>query len=126
MEEWKKGEKHPDTPVSIFRHVYERDRMRRILTARCASCGATVSMDEREVRQITAECDDKNCTCHKKYSSQIHQVCQVCYDMYHAIYFNNQLKNTNYWKDLDEAEARALADRRRRTGTGDKDGFFNP
>lgn len=117
MKEWTPGEKHPDTPVVVFKNVYEYDRVRRILIARCKKCGQVVSTDEQAVKELVFDCKDSNCYCAKSpYATKVHRVCAVCYDMWHALYMNTGLKNMNYFKELNEKDALGGADRRRRMG----------
>lgn len=115
---WVKGEKHPDTPRTVFMNCYEHDRTRRVLLARCRVCDHAVSRDARAVREIVFVCDDKNCDCKKLYGAISHYVCNLCYDMFHALYVNYGLKNTNYFKVIDEKEKKDDDDTKRRDRMG--------
>jgi hypothetical protein len=98
---WTRGEKHPETPRTIFRNVHDYDRVRRIIPARCAVCDYVVSQDAMAVREIIMKCNNSNC-CSSIIASKIHQVCNLCYDMHHALYLNPMMKNMNYFKNIDE------------------------
>jgi hypothetical protein len=117
MSEWKQGEKHSDTHKIIFKNVSEWDRLRRVLIARCKLCDAVVSKDEKSVKELVFDCKDPRCYCKvSKYTTKVHQVCSVCYDMWHALYHNDGMKNMNYFKELDEKEAANNGSDRRRMG----------
>lgn len=101
------GTKHPDTPNTIFRNVWMCDRLRKILKSRCNICNAVISDDEKAVRELTYKCNNPLCECQRSiYVGQAHRVCDLCYDMWHALYGNHGLKNMNYFKAIDEKEAR--------------------
>ena len=121
MNEWTPGLKHPETNILVFKNCYEYDRVRRVLIARCKKCGQVVSTDEQAVKELVFPCSDPNCYCKKSlYATKVHRVCTVCYDMWHSLYMNAQLKNMNYWKELDEKDKRDGGEGRRRMGMGDK------
>ena len=120
MLEWIKGERHPDTPIAVYQNVRDYDHVRRVLIARCKQCGQVISTDELKVRELNFRCPDPTCYCKRQYATQLHRVCEACYDMWHALYFNSMLKNMNYWKELDEAEAKLRSERNRRMGLDDK------
>lgn len=112
------GVKHPATDLQIFKNVWEWDRIRRILKSRCAICDAVVSRDEKAVKELIYQCSNASCTCNNS-GSKAHQVCSLCYDLFHSLYVNYQLKDMNYFRNLDEAEAKERGDdtnRRRRMG----------
>jgi hypothetical protein len=98
---WTRGEKHPDTHRLIFKNVYECDRVRRVLRARCTICDYVVSQDAMEVREIIMKCKNDSC-CPKIILSKPHQVCNLCYQMHHALYINPMMKDMNYFKSIDE------------------------
>lgn len=102
MNEFTQGDKHPDTHRVIFKNVREWDRLRRILKARCDICDAVVSRDPQAVRELVYRCKNKWCHCQKLYGSQAHQVCNLCYDVFHALYVNHGLRDMNYFRDVDE------------------------
>jgi hypothetical protein len=102
LKEWVKGQKHSDTPLQIFVNVYECDRVRRILLARCKICDHVVSRDPNAVRELVFDCDNKACQCHKPMGSRSHEVCNLCYDMHHSLYVNYKLQNVNYFKQIDD------------------------
>lgn len=101
---WTKGEKHPETPRTVFMNCYEYDKVRRILVARCKICDHVISRDEKAVREIVFVCDDPKCACKRMYGAISHRVCSVCYDMFHSLYMNPCMTNMNYFKELDEKE----------------------
>ena len=104
LRSWVSGQKHPDTPRTVFMNCYEYDRVRRILRGRCRSCGYVISEDEKAVKEIAFVCADVNCNCHKMYGPISHRVCSLCYDVFHSLYVNYKLKNVNYFKQIDEKE----------------------
>jgi hypothetical protein len=99
---WIQGQKHPDTPRIVFVNVYEYDRVRKALPSRCTICDFVVSRDERAVRELVFICKDSQCDCKKMYGPISHKVCNLCYDMFHALYVNYGLKSMNYFKAIDE------------------------
>jgi hypothetical protein len=103
LKAWILGKKHPETPVTIYKNVYEYDRVRRILLARCTICDYVVSRDADAVRELAFVCHNKSCRCNLG-GSQSHQVCNLCYDMHHALYTNYLLTNINYFRNIDEIE----------------------
>jgi hypothetical protein len=114
VKSWVEGEKHPDTPLQIYKNLYNQDRVRRILPARCRTCGYVVQQSQLAVREILFTCDDKNCTCHIQMGSRSHQVCNLCYDMHHALYTNHGLKNMNYFREMDDKAKKDYDDFKRR------------
>jgi hypothetical protein len=102
LKSWVRFEKHPETPRQIFINVHEYDRVRRVLTARCKVCDYVVSRDPKAVREL----------------SMIGEVCNLCYDMYHALYVNYGLRNMNYFKEIDARERRDNDDKNRRDKLG--------
>ena len=118
LEAWVQGQKHPDTPRAVFVNVYEWDRLRRILSARCIICGFVVSSDEKHVKELVFKCDNTQCNCHKMYGAISHRVCDMCYHMFHALYANYGLKNMNYFKVIDEKEKSERDDPKRRDRLG--------
>lgn len=115
---WVQGQKHPDTPRTVFMNVYEYDRVRRVLLARCRICDAVISRDEKAVRELAFICDNLSCDCHKMYGPISHRVCNLCYDMFHTLYVNYGLKSMNYFKALDEKDKAANDDPKRRDRLG--------
>lgn len=101
---WIQGEKHPETPRTVFMNCYEYDRVRRVLLARCRICDHVISRDERAVRELVFVCDDPTCDCKKMYGAISHRVCNLCYDMFHALYVNYGMKSMKYFKAIDEKE----------------------
>lgn len=109
------GQKHPDTHPTIFKNVWEWDRIRKLLKNRCDICDVVVSSDSKVYKELIYKCRDKSHECHKSVYSpgSAHQVCENCYDLWHALYGNKGLKNYNYYKELDDkdrAEAKRLKD----------------
>lgn len=115
---WIQGQKHPDTPRTIFMNVWEYDRVRRVLKSRCQVCGYVVSDDGRQVKEILLKCENTQCRCNKMYGAMLHQVCDLCYTMFHALYVNHELKNMNYFKNIDEKEKAERDDPERRKRMG--------
>jgi len=115
---WTRGEKHPNTPYTVFANCYQYDRVRTILPARCRICDYVVSRDEKAVRELIYVCDNKACHCHQVGGSHAHQVCSVCYDLFHSLYMNYQLKDMNYFRNLDEKDKRDGDDWKRRDRMG--------
>lgn len=118
LKAWVQGQKHPDTPRTVFMNAWECDRLRRILKSRCALCGYVVSDDERLVKEILYKCEDPRCRCNKLYGAMSHRVCDLCYNMFHSLYVNYLMKNTNYFKDIDEKEKAERDDPERRKRMG--------
>ena len=119
MSEWTPGERHPETPIWIFKNVWLTDRVRRVLIGRCKNCGFVISSKEEEVKELVFECKDPLCYCKKTlYSTKVHRVCSVCYDVWHSIYMNTVLKNMNYWKELDEKDEKEKQERNRKLRGG--------
>lgn len=127
VKDWTPGMRHPETDKTIFRNVWEQDRVRQGLKSRCVSCGFVVSDDFGKVRELVYSCNDR--TCCKPISSlerqiKAHQVCDLCYDMFHALYLNYGgahnpgLKNRDYFKDIDIQERKDRDDRNRRDRMG--------
>lgn len=115
---WVQGEKHPDTPRDAYMNSCAYDRVRRILMARCRICDYVLSRDEKAVRELVFICDLPECNCKKMYGAISHPVCNLCYDMFHALYVNYGLKSMNYFKALDEKEKKDNEDPRRRDRLG--------
>jgi hypothetical protein len=113
LRSWILGEKHPDTPRTVYMNCYEHDRIRRILPARCTVCDYVVSRNAEAVREINIYCADKTHSCHIG-GSKAHQVCDLCYEMHHALYVNYKLMNMNYFRDIDEKVKRDYDDFKRR------------
>ncbi len=97
---WVRGEKHPNTPRIVFKNVCECDRVRRVLLSRCRICDFVVSRDALAVREISFRCDNKSCCI--TLNTKPHQVCNLCYDLFHSIYVNYGMKDMNYFKQIDE------------------------
>lgn len=115
------GTKHPETHPTIFKNVWEWDRLRKILKGRCAKCNATVSSDSKSYKELVYRCGKKDCECMRSVYTPgaAHQVCETCYDMWHSLYGNKFLENYNYFKNLDERDANeggGEAERRKRMG----------
>lgn len=102
--EWVEGQKHPSTPRDIFMNVFNYDRVRKILKARCQICGYVVTEDKIAVKEVLFNCKNSECECNKVMGSKVHQACDLCYWMYRALYMNIGLNNLNYFKKIDEAE----------------------
>lgn len=115
---WTKGEKHPETPRTVFMNCYEYDKVRRILLTRCRICDHVISRDEKAVKELAFVCDDPDCDCKKMYGAISHPVCNLCYDMFHALYVNYGMKSMNYFKAIDEKEKRDNDDPKRRDRMG--------
>jgi hypothetical protein len=113
IKSWVSGEKHPDTPRTEYVNCYEYDRVRRILKGRCAICKFVVSRDEEAVREISLKCEDSTC-CTVYITTKPHQVCHLCYDMWHAVYMNPKMRNMNYFKEIEEKEKKAIEDFKKR------------
>jgi hypothetical protein len=94
--EWAPGEKHPATPVKVFKNVHDCDKIRRVLLARCNICNYVVSRDPIAVKELLYKCDNKRCCL---ISPGLHQVCDVCYWMWRALYANLGLKDQRYFKE---------------------------
>lgn len=99
---WIPGLKHYNTPKIVFNNCREYDMVRRALVTRCKICDYVVSRDEKAVKELVFVCDNKSCDCHKMYGAISHQVCSLCYDMFHALYANYTMKNRNYFKEIDD------------------------
>jgi hypothetical protein len=112
--EWIRGQKHPNTPRTIFINVYEYDLIRRVFPSRCKICDYVLSRDEKAIRELAFICSDSTCDCKKMYGPISHRVCYLCYDMFYALYVNHGMTNMNYFKTIDEKEKKDFDDRRRR------------
>jgi len=110
--------KHPDTPRTVFMNVFEYDRVRRVLSGRCAVCGYVLSQDEKAVREIMFDCGQPKCTCRHYIGGRVHGICNLCYEMHHALYANVKLSNMNYFKEIDEKEKKDRSDTNRRDKLG--------
>jgi DNA polymerase III delta prime subunit len=115
---WTPGVKHPDTGTTVFRNCYEQDKLRRILYARCRICDFVVSRDEAAVKELIYQCNNSSCECRRPGGSRAHQVCDICYALFHALYMNYQLKNMNYFRELDEKDEKDKNDFRRKDRLG--------
>jgi hypothetical protein len=104
---WVQGQKHPSTPAVVFKNVYECDKLRRILKSRCNICEYVVSRDPEAVKELLYVCENKRC-CVSTLGPSLHQVCDLCYWMWRALYlnlgspFNPGLKDTRYFVKIDE------------------------
>lgn len=119
MVEWEPGSRHPETPKWIFKNVWSRDRLRVVLKSRCALCDVVITSDQQQIKELAIKCGRPECRCRHYLSAQSHDVCSVCYDMWHALYGNYELKNMNYFKEIDEKIAKDKEDgdeRRKRMG----------
>jgi hypothetical protein len=116
MDEWTPGIKHPETPRLPFMNCHEQDRVRKILPGRCSICGYVISRDEKAIREIFCSCGNPECACALAKSALSHAVCELCNDMYRALYVNYGLKNINYFKNLDEKQKRDFEDKKKRWG----------
>lgn len=108
LKAWIKGQKHPDTPRTIFMNVWECDRVRRALKSRCEFCEFVVSDDAQQAKEIVIKNDNNQFVSH--------HVCDLCYNVFHALYMNYGLKNRNYFKDIHEEEEEENKKRRGRMG----------
>jgi hypothetical protein len=108
------GTKHPVTPVGVFKNVWYHDKMQANALYKCDVCGYFVSDEETKRKELVFACDPGKCLCQKPYLAglNLHKVCDLCNDMYRAVYVNYGMKNRNYFKDLDEDEREARAPRR--------------
>lgn len=118
LKTWVRGEKHPDTPVVVYINLVEHDRIHRVLMARCKICGYVVSRDEKAVKEAIFICDKPDCDCKKMYGAISHQVCNLCYDMFRALYVNYGMGNMNYFKNIDEKEKKEREDPKRKDRLG--------
>lgn len=118
MKEWTSGDKHPETNLTIFLNCRAYDRVRQVLKTRCRLCPQVISRDEQAVKELIFVCDVIGCECKIPMGSRAHQVCSVCYDMFHALYRNYYLKNMNYFKEWDEIDKRNDDDKKRRDRMG--------
>lgn len=116
--EWTEGKRHPNTPIQVFQNVRDYDHVRRILIARCGICKATISRDEKAVKELVFVCEDISCDCKKMYGAISHRVCSLCYDLFHALYANYGMKNRNYFKEMNDRERAELNDPKRRDRLG--------
>ena len=117
---WFKGEKHPDTPKTVFMNVWGCDLARRVLKGRCAVCDHVVSSDPNNVKELIFACDGIKCKCDPIVVTltglKAHDVCDVCDAMFRSLYINWGLENKNYYKEWDEREKRDRDDARRKGG----------
>jgi hypothetical protein len=118
VKEWKKGERHPDTPEIFYRNLRDYDHVRRILLGRCKKCDQVISSDENAIKELVFECGDPKCCCRVGvFTTRVHRVCDVCYTIWHSLYMNTGLKSMNYFKELDEKDgASGGKEKRRRMG----------
>lgn len=122
---WVSGQKHPDTPKMIYKNVWEYDRIRKILKRRCVVCDYVTSADEKNLREITVVCGKPGCNC-RTWGARPHEVCHACFDMWEALYANEELQKKNkgdYFQKIDEQEAREKEERRRGDNRRDKLGL---
>jgi len=113
---WIPGLKHPETPRTEYMNCHDLDRLRRVLIARCSICDYVVSRDEKAVRELIFTCKDTTCQCQKTGAAS-HQVCNLCYDLFHALYANYLMKNRNYFREMDDRDRKDYdPDKRRRMG----------
>jgi hypothetical protein len=115
---WVEGERHPDTPISVFKRVRDYDHIRRLIPGRCKICKYVISSDEKVVKELVFVCDDAGCNCKKMYGAISHRVCNLCYDLFHALYVNYLMRDLNYFKAIDEAEKKNNDDQKRRDRMG--------
>ncbi len=115
---WTSGEKHPDTHRTIFYNVWGQDRVRRVLLGRCRICDFVISSDEKAIKELAFKCNNRGCDCQKYLGPVAHRVCCLCYDMWHALYANYQLKDMNYFRNLDEKDKKDGDDTKRRDRMG--------
>jgi hypothetical protein len=115
---WIPGLKHPETGRTQFLNCHEYDRVRMVLKTRCTICDATVSRDEKAVRELVFICKDTACTCKQVYGAANHPVCLLCYDMWYALYANYLMKNRNYFKEMDDRDKKDFNDPERRKRMG--------
>jgi hypothetical protein len=116
LKAWVPGLKHPETPRTVFVNVYEYDRIRRVLTARCKICGFVVSRDEKAIKELIFQCENKDCECWQPMGSKVHQVCDLCDAMWRTLYANYGLRNMKYFREIDEKEKMDNDNARRRGG----------
>jgi hypothetical protein len=102
LKTWIFGQKHPETPRQVFLNVHDHDRVRRVLLARCKICDYVVSRDAKAVRELVFTCSDQACQCRAPLGSRAHEVCLLCYDMYHALYVNYGMRSLNYFREIDD------------------------
>ncbi|VVB50908.1 Uncharacterised protein [uncultured archaeon] len=109
---WLRSSKHSDTPRDVFINVTGYDRVRTVLIGRCRVCDYVISSDPEKVREIVYDCGNVRCCVPTGYRSpaNAHAVCNLCYDMFHALYVNYKMTNMNYFKELDEREKRDKGD----------------
>jgi hypothetical protein len=112
---WVPGLKHYLTPRVVFSNCTEYDQVHRILPTKCAICRYAVSKDEKAVKELVFKCDDRGCDCHKPLGAISHQVCFLCYDLFHVLYCNYRMKNRNYFRELDDKD-KDDPEKRRRMG----------
>lgn len=104
FKEWVEGQKHPSTPRNVFMNVFNYDRVRKILKARCQICGFVVTEDPQAVKEVLYQCKKEDCECNRVMGSKAHHVCDLCYWMYRALYMNIGLNHMHYFKKIDEEE----------------------
>lgn len=103
--EWVPGLKHPETLAVVFKNVWGCDLKRRVLKSRCHECGFVVSDDDKAAKELVYTCRNPKCDCSRIGNSRSHHVCEACYDIFHSLYLNYTLKNRNYFREIDQAEA---------------------
>jgi hypothetical protein len=106
IREWLQGTKHPDTSAVVYKNVWGYDLVRRILNGRCTICDYTLSSDAKNNKEMLFKCDNASCDCARTGNSRTHRVCDLCYNMWHTLYHNTMMKSMNYFKYLDEKDAK--------------------
>jgi hypothetical protein len=85
----------------------EMDRIRKILKRRCRNCDHVVSSDAEKSFEVPF----------------LGAVCSVCHDLYTALTFNVEMRNMNYFKQIQEAEDKKKNDDGSRGGWRDRAGM---
>jgi hypothetical protein len=100
---WIQGVKHALTNTTIFRNLWEWDQLRNKLPGRCQTCDIVISTIEYQYKSILFFCAPSKCLCNKPYvmGPKMHDVCEVCDALFRSLYVNYNLKNRNYFKELD-------------------------
>jgi hypothetical protein len=115
---WIHGLKHPETPLTVFKNVWQWDLLRRKLKNRCDICNITLS--DNEYKEIALGCKDGFCRCEGTLALtfKAHSICDVCYVMFHSLYINYSLADRNYFRNLDEKDREKDDDKGRRNRMG--------
>src|SRR6266851_3162311 len=108
--EWTPVSKHPATNPIILKNVCGMDLVQKVLKGRCANCNHVISDDEKQVRELLMKCWKADCGCSRVLSAIMHSVCNLCYDMWHALYHNYSMKDMGYFKKLDEVDQKRRDD----------------